>query len=234
MPSLRRSSRATPAPAREARRTRAHGSGRFGRSLVLIEVCDTARVLRTPRNRIGSQLERVLDLRLVGCWRAGEELRARESVLGSGFWYAPAHTAGRAREAISPRTAHETARARRRGPLPHSALLVSAFVPGLTRAVFRPTRRVTSLHGWASVRKSEGRFRMSERTDELLEAVVGLLALSIRKDAQTQAEAIGLFSQAGLKPARIAGLLGTTEATVRSAQQKAQKKAKGSRGAGSK
>jgi DNA-directed RNA polymerase specialized sigma24 family protein len=75
---------------------------------------------------------------------------------------------------------------------------------------------------------------MSERTDELLEEVVGLLALSIRKDAQTQAEAIGLFSQAGLRPARIAGLLGTTEATVRSAQQKAQKKAKGGRGAGSK
>jgi hypothetical protein len=37
---------------------------------------------------------------------------------------------------------------------------------------------------------------MNERTDELLEEVVGLLALSIRKDAQTQAEAIGLFSQA--------------------------------------
>jgi hypothetical protein len=64
---------------------------------------------------------------------------------------------------------------------------------------------------------------MSERTEELLEEIVGLMALSLRKGAETQAEAIGLFTQASLKPARIATLLGTTEATVRSAQAKAKK-----------
>lgn len=65
---------------------------------------------------------------------------------------------------------------------------------------------------------------MSERTDELLDEVVRLLALSLRRGMDTQSEAIYAFGEAGLSDARISELLGTTVATVRSARQKAAKR----------
>jgi DNA-binding CsgD family transcriptional regulator len=65
---------------------------------------------------------------------------------------------------------------------------------------------------------------MTERAEQLLDEIVRLMALSIRKDMGSQTEAILAFSQAGLDPARIAELLGTTPATVRSTKQKAAKK----------
>jgi hypothetical protein len=65
---------------------------------------------------------------------------------------------------------------------------------------------------------------VSERTDELLDEVVRLLAMSLRQGMENQTEAILAFSQAGLETGRIAELLGTTAATVRSTRQKAAKK----------
>lgn len=66
---------------------------------------------------------------------------------------------------------------------------------------------------------------MSERTDQLLDEIVRLLALSLRESMENQTEAILAFSQAGLESSRIAELLGTTAATVRATRQKANKKA---------
>lgn len=66
---------------------------------------------------------------------------------------------------------------------------------------------------------------MSERTDELLDEIVRLQALSLRRGMETQSEAIHAFGEAGLSNARIAELLGTTPATVKSARQKAPKRA---------
>lgn len=54
---------------------------------------------------------------------------------------------------------------------------------------------------------------MTERTDELLDEVVRLFALSLRQGMESQTEAILAFSQAGLETGRIAELLGTTPAT---------------------
>jgi DNA-binding NarL/FixJ family response regulator len=62
---------------------------------------------------------------------------------------------------------------------------------------------------------------MSERTDQLLDELVRLTALSLRRSMDSQTEAILAFLQAGLEPSRIAELLGTTPATVRAAKQKA-------------
>lgn len=56
---------------------------------------------------------------------------------------------------------------------------------------------------------------MSERTEQLLDEIVRLLALTIRQGTENQAEAIRLFTQAGLEPNRVAQLLGTTPATIR-------------------
>jgi hypothetical protein len=67
---------------------------------------------------------------------------------------------------------------------------------------------------------------MSERTDELLDELVRLVALSIRKGMETQAESIAAFAGAGIRTPRIAELLGTTTATVNSAQQKAKNRDK--------
>ena len=65
---------------------------------------------------------------------------------------------------------------------------------------------------------------MSERTDQLLDEIVRLLALSLRRGMESQNEAILALSQAGLEPSRIAELMGTTPATVRSTKQKSAKK----------
>jgi DNA-directed RNA polymerase specialized sigma24 family protein len=70
---------------------------------------------------------------------------------------------------------------------------------------------------------------MSERTDELLDELVRLVALDLRKGMETQAEAIAAFTGAGLRPQRIAELLGTTTGTVNSAQQKAKNRKKATR-----
>lgn len=65
---------------------------------------------------------------------------------------------------------------------------------------------------------------MSERTDQLLDEIVRLMVLSLRQDMESQNEAILAFSEAGLEASRIAELLGTTPATVRSTKQKAAAK----------
>jgi hypothetical protein len=65
---------------------------------------------------------------------------------------------------------------------------------------------------------------VSERTDQLLDEIVRLMVLSLRQGMESQNEAILAFSQAGLEASRIAELLGTTTATVRSTKQKAAKK----------
>jgi DNA-binding NarL/FixJ family response regulator len=65
---------------------------------------------------------------------------------------------------------------------------------------------------------------MSERTDQLLDELVRLTALSLRRGMDSQTEAILAFLQAGLEPSRIAELLGTTPATVRATKQKAANK----------
>lgn len=67
---------------------------------------------------------------------------------------------------------------------------------------------------------------MSERTDELLDEIVRLLALSLRQGLETQTEAINAFGDAGLSINRIAELVGTTPGTVKSARNRAAKKAK--------
>lgn len=64
---------------------------------------------------------------------------------------------------------------------------------------------------------------MSDRTDELLDEIVRLLALSLRQGMENQTEAILAFDQAGLDGSRIAELVGTTPATVRATKQKAKK-----------
>lgn len=65
---------------------------------------------------------------------------------------------------------------------------------------------------------------MSERTEQLLDEIVRLMALSLRQGYDNQTEAILAFSHAGLEASRIAELLGTTPATVRATKQKAAKK----------
>jgi DNA-binding NarL/FixJ family response regulator len=65
---------------------------------------------------------------------------------------------------------------------------------------------------------------VSDRTDQLLDEIVRLMALSLRQGFESQNEAILAFSQAGLDAPRIAELLGTTPATVRATKQKASKK----------
>jgi hypothetical protein len=65
---------------------------------------------------------------------------------------------------------------------------------------------------------------VSERAEELLDELVRLTALSLRRDMENQTEAILAFHQAGLEPPRVAELLGTTPATVRATRQKASKK----------
>ena len=67
---------------------------------------------------------------------------------------------------------------------------------------------------------------MSEQMEQRLDEIVRLLALSLRRTAENQTEAILLLSQAKLEPNRIAELVGTTPATVRAAQAKAKGKAK--------
>lgn len=75
---------------------------------------------------------------------------------------------------------------------------------------------------------------MSERTEQLLDEMIRLIALSVRQGMETQSEAIVAFAQIGLESPRIAELLGTTSATVRATRQKAAKKpAKQSSGAAS-
>jgi DNA-directed RNA polymerase specialized sigma24 family protein len=59
-----------------------------------------------------------------------------------------------------------------------------------------------------------------------LDQIVGLLALALKRDMETQTEAVVAFAQAGLEPAEIAQLLDTTPATVRSTLSKADKKSK--------
>jgi DNA-directed RNA polymerase specialized sigma24 family protein len=63
-----------------------------------------------------------------------------------------------------------------------------------------------------------------DRTNQLLDEIVRLLALPIRKGAENQTEAISLLSDAGLEANRIAELVGTSAATVRSAQARARTK----------
>jgi len=65
---------------------------------------------------------------------------------------------------------------------------------------------------------------VSDRTEQLLDEIVRLLAFQVRQVAETQADAIRLFLDAGLDPNRIAELVGTTPATVRVTKSKAKAK----------
>jgi hypothetical protein len=67
---------------------------------------------------------------------------------------------------------------------------------------------------------------MIQTAEESLDDITRLVALAIRRDMETQSEAILAFLQAGISSARTADLVGTTTATVRSAEQKAKAKAK--------
>jgi DNA-binding CsgD family transcriptional regulator len=66
---------------------------------------------------------------------------------------------------------------------------------------------------------------VSDRTDELLDEIVRLIALSLRQGMETQTEAINAFGDAGLSTNRIAELLGTTPGTVKTTRTRAAKKA---------
>lgn len=63
---------------------------------------------------------------------------------------------------------------------------------------------------------------MGEHTDELFDELVRLQALSLRRSLDTQAEAILALAQAGFENSRIAALLGTIPATVRTTRNKAK------------
>lgn len=67
---------------------------------------------------------------------------------------------------------------------------------------------------------------MSELIEQRLDEIVRLLALGLRRTTESQTEAITLLLQAKLEPNRIAEIVGTTPATVRSTQAKAKSKAK--------
>jgi predicted transcriptional regulator len=64
---------------------------------------------------------------------------------------------------------------------------------------------------------------MSDRTEDLLDEIVRLMVASLRKDLESQAEAIALLTEAGFASNRIAELVGTTVATVRTAQDRLKK-----------
>ena len=59
---------------------------------------------------------------------------------------------------------------------------------------------------------------------EPLEEIVRLLAIQLRRDVESQAEAIEELSKAGFGPTRIAELLGTTPNTVNVAISSAKKR----------
>jgi DNA-directed RNA polymerase specialized sigma24 family protein len=75
-------------------------------------------------------------------------------------------------------------------------------------------------------RGSAGSNDVSEYMEQRLDEIVRLLALSLSQTTENQTEAILLLSQANLEPNRIAELVGTTPATVRSTQAKAKGKGK--------
>jgi len=64
---------------------------------------------------------------------------------------------------------------------------------------------------------------MSEVAEDRLDDICRLLAILVRKDADTQASTILEMSRAGLKNTRIADLLGTTPNTINVTIQKAKK-----------
>ncbi len=64
---------------------------------------------------------------------------------------------------------------------------------------------------------------MTERTDELLDEIVRLLVIDVRKSAETQADAIETLTNAGFSSGRISELLGTSAGTVRAAQGRLKK-----------
>ena len=59
---------------------------------------------------------------------------------------------------------------------------------------------------------------------EPLEEIVRLLAIELRRDSPSQAQAIEEMSRAGFGPSRIAELLGTTPNTVNVAISNAKKR----------
>lgn len=63
----------------------------------------------------------------------------------------------------------------------------------------------------------------SDRTAELLDEIVRLLAVQIRLQVPTQTEAITAMAEAGLGPSRIAELLGTSSNTVNVAISRSRK-----------
>jgi hypothetical protein len=62
---------------------------------------------------------------------------------------------------------------------------------------------------------------------EPIEEVVRLLAIQLRREAESQAQAIEEMSKAGFGPSRIAELLGTTPNTVNVAISNAKKRRRG-------
>jgi DNA-directed RNA polymerase specialized sigma24 family protein len=65
---------------------------------------------------------------------------------------------------------------------------------------------------------------MSKETEQMLDDIARLLSVILRSTFETQTDAIEAMSKAGLTPTRIAGLLGTSSATVRDAVSKAKKR----------
>jgi DNA-directed RNA polymerase specialized sigma24 family protein len=64
---------------------------------------------------------------------------------------------------------------------------------------------------------------MTQTSEESLDDIARLLSTLVRREMDTQNEAILAFVDAGISPARTAELIGTSVATVRSAQAKAKK-----------
>lgn len=65
---------------------------------------------------------------------------------------------------------------------------------------------------------------MTTDQDSQLEDITRLLAVMARQSFETQSEAIAAMSKAGMKPSRIADLLGTTPGTVNDAISRAKKR----------
>jgi DNA-binding CsgD family transcriptional regulator len=69
---------------------------------------------------------------------------------------------------------------------------------------------------------------MAAKENDLLDELVRLQVLNLRRSFQSQAETIVELSRAGFSNVRIAELLGTTPPTVAVALQRAKKRSSGS------
>jgi hypothetical protein len=67
---------------------------------------------------------------------------------------------------------------------------------------------------------------MTQTSEESLDDIARLLSMLVRRGMGTQNEAILAFVEAGISPARTAELVGTSAATVRMTQSRANKSVK--------